>query len=711
VAVGVAAVGAVWGAELAGDTLAGAAKINASRQGYTPLVIEALPERSTLLASDGTVLATVYLENRVGVRYEQLPGPVIDAVLAAEDQRFFTHDGLDAIGIARAVWVNVRGDELQGGSTITQQYVKNLLIAQARTDAARAAAAERSLTRKLAEAYYADDLEERLTKEQILEGYLNTVYFGGGAYGIGAAAGRFYSTTVEQLTAAQAATLAGLIRNPTTLDPTANPERALSRRNEVLAAMAEAGALDEASYRAAVAEPLNLLPSAVSNGCATSPAPFFCDWVRSTLENDPALGATAEERRARVALGGLTITTTLDPLAQSAADAAVRDPLGEGDRVAAAAVVVEPGSGRVRAMAVNRAYGLDAGSNQTTLPLATSRYQPGSTFKPFTLAAAFEAGYGLSTRLPGGSSYRSQDLDNPESGAYTNAEPYGPVNVDLRQSTIQSVNTAYVQLAERVGIPNVAELAHRAGVRSLPLAEIGPREGSLTLGAREVSPLEMAAAYATFAAGGVYCEPAGVVRVVDRDGTTVEATPRCEQAISSAVAATVTSVLADVVTQGTGTKARVAGHAVAGKTGTTENYGAAWFVGYTPRLATAVWVGDPRGPSYRLADVAGVSRVYGGTIPASIFSRLMTPLLSGTDPIALPGPDESFLGEARPVIPDVAGLPAFVARARLAAVGLTVITPAELRDTDVVAGTDPPAGSAAPLGATARPVTLIGVAR
>jgi membrane peptidoglycan carboxypeptidase len=697
-----------WGPELGGDALAGAAKIHARRQGLTPLVIEPLPERSVLLAADGSELATVYLENRVGVAYDELPPVVIDAVLAAEDRRFFDHDGLDAKGVARAAWVNVRGEDLQGGSTITQQYVKNLLASQADSDAARAAAVERTFERKLTEAYYADDLEHRLTKEQILEGYLNTVYFGGGAYGIGAAAGRFFSKTVDQLSASEAATLAGLIRNPTTLDPTVNPAAALARRNVVVGTMAADGTLDPAAAAAATAAPLGLTPSAVSNGCAASPAPFFCDWVRASLEDEPSLGADAEQRRARLALGGLTITTTLDPALQAAADDAVRNPLSDTDRVAAAAVVVEPGTGRVRAMAVNRTYGVDEEANQTTVGLATSAYQTGSTFKAFTLAAAFEAGLGFDTVLPGGASYRSAALDNPASGAYTNAEPYGPVNVDLRTSTRQSVNTAYVQLQERVGVSRVAELAHRVGLRSLPLDQIGEREGSLTLGARESTPLEMANAYATFAAGGVYCDPIGVVAITHSDGTAVEVSPRCTQAVSAAVAASVTSVLADVVEDGTGTKARVARHPIAGKTGTTQDYGAAWFVGYTPRLSTAVWVGDPRGPAYRLVDVAGVSRVYGGTIPASVFSRLMTAALDGTEPLALPDADESFLGESRPVVPDVAGLPASLARARLNAVGMTVTTPVGMGDNDIVTGTEPSAGTTAPLGPDARAVTLRG---
>jgi len=602
VAVALAAGGAaLWWQPLLGSSLVGAAKVYGQREQLAPLEVPPLPQRSQLLAADGSLLATVYLEDRVAVPYDQVAQVMVDAIVSSEDRRFFEHDGVDSRGVARAAVVSARGEPRQGGSTITQQYVKNLLALGAGSDDEQRDATAPTFERKLRELWYALDLERRQSKDEILAGYLNTVFFGAQAYGVSAASNRFFSTTPDRLTASQAATLAALVRRPSELNPLVNPAGALEARNRVLSTMVAAGRLDPAAAEAARAEPLGLAPSVVPNGCAQSAAPFFCQWVRSTLVDEPILGDTPQERQRAVALGGLTITTTLSLRDQFVAQLSSQSTLGPSDRVAVAVTMVEPGTGKVLAMGANRAFGLDESANQTTVVLNDRPYQVGSTFKAFTLAAALEAGLTLDTRLPGGASYTSRVLDNPPSGSYTNSEG-GASDLTLARATEDSVNTAFVQLTERVGVRNVAETARRTGLRSLPLdgpGAVGEREGSLTLGAREQTPLEMASAYATFAARGRWCPPTGVASVVTADGRTLTAPERCEQVLDPAVADTVTSLLVPAVATGTGTAAQVPGRAVAGKTGTTQNHGAAWFVGYTPDLSTSVWVGTdvqaPRG--------------------------------------------------------------------------------------------------------------------
>lgn len=669
--------------------IVGGVKLYAERNDLDPLTVYPLPERSVFLANDGTEIATLYLENRIGLPYGDIPQGVLDAIVAVEDKRFFEHDGVDPRAVIRAILSNVWGGGLQGGSTISQQYVKNILTTQAETPEAKTAAVETTVTRKLVEAWYANELERRLGKEQILEGYLNTVYFGEGAYGIGAAAERYFSTSAQSLTLSQAATLAGLVRGPATYNPFENPDRTLERRTLVLDAMYEQGYIGKSEYEKARGEPLTLKRSFVPNGCIEGPYPFFCEWVKATLEQEPALGASLEERKSRIAAGGLTIKTTLDPAMQKIADETVKRTVGVEDRVAVVSVTVEPGTGAVQAMAVNRNFGLDEEQRQTVFPLVSAEYQTGSTFKPFALATALESGWILEDVLPGGARYRTPAFDSPDSGGFTNPEGIDISGVTLKEATVSSVNTAYVQLAESVGVKNIAQTASRLGLRNLPLGEITDREGSLPLGSRESSPVDMAASYATFASGGIFCRPTGVAEIVDRYGSSIKTENDCDRVLSEPTAETVTSVLTEVVTRGTGTASQVSGHPVAGKTGTTENFGAAWFVGYTPQMVTAVWMGDPRGPAYPLKDVAGVPLVYGGTIPARVFSQVMGGLLEGREVQELPGENLLYVGEGIFRIPDLVGLEAEVAATRLRSLGIEV----KGLNSGVVTGTVPAAGS------------------
>lgn len=607
-----------------------------------------LSEPSVLLAADGvTEIATVYLYNRDVIGADQMSPLVRGALVATEDIRFYEHNGVDQESIARAVKVLAQGGSQQGGSTLTQQYVKMILATTGYdlgdTELAEAAT-EDSIWRKVREAKLALGLEKEQSKEDILTGYLNLAYFGSGAYGIQAAAQRYFSVDAAAVSLPQAALLVGLVNNPARLDPTLNPDGAIQRRNLVLKRMSTAGMITTAELDTATATPLELVENVTANGCSAGPVPMFCDWVRTELENEPALGETVEARRARLLQGGLRLTTTIDMGLQAIAQAGVLEHVPADHQVVAAQVLVEPGTGNVKAMAATRPYG--TGDGQSVIGFATTPvFQPGSTFKAFTLLAALEAHIPLNTTLPGGDRHTSTTLANPAVGYYVNSgDGYGQ-NLTLEAATAHSVNTAFVQLQEMTGTKPVADAAHRAGITSVSADLVADDEGSLSLGARETSVLQVANAYATIAAHGLACQARGVSSVLTAEGTELlTAGPRCVQAFDPAVADTTASLLASVTTgEGSGTRAAVAGHTIAGKTGTTQNFGAAWFAGFTPSLASAVWIGDPRGPSYELTNMLGEDRVYGGTVPADIFSSTFTAALAGQPDLGLPAANSTYL--------------------------------------------------------------------
>ncbi len=667
--------------------IVGAANLDAMATGLPPLVIPPLPLYSRLLAADGSVIATFTSENRVPVKLSAVAPIVVKVLLSSEDRTFFTNDGIDPRGMARALLANLEGRPIQGGSTITQQYVKNILELQQ-----GAAAPVDTIQRKVNEIVYARQLTRELTKDQILDGYLNTVYFGAQAYGVEAAAERYYSISARQLDLQQSAMLVALVESPTTYDPLTNPTLARTMRNQVLHTTYTNHQITLHQEQAAIALPLDLKPSQPTTGCPASNVPYFCGWVSSELTSLAALGATHAERVATLEKGGLTIRTTLMPTQQAAAETAAVSFVNTTNRVGDAIVVETPGTGAITAMAQNRVYGLDTRKNQTTLNYANSPSPVGSTFKAFTLSAALGAGVPLTTTLPAGATYHSTVFDNPPGGYFNNAEPSDGTNLSIAQATDGSVNTAFVQLEEKVGVLAIAKTARAMGLTDLPLTgpnAVTAKEGSLTLGARGFTAIQMAGAYATLAAHGLHCAPNAVTEITLASGTSVTVTPQCTRAISPAVADTVTSLLAGVVTSGTGIAAAVPGHQVAGKTGTTGNFGSAWFDGYTPDTAMAVWMGDPRGITYPLYNVAGVSAVYGGTLPAEMFKTAMTSILQGQPDFLIPPPTEIYLAKPSEVVPDVADLSMSNARALLVALGLVVTGP-----TSGVAGvTNPPAGT------------------
>jgi penicillin-binding protein 1A len=567
-----------------------------------------LAQRSVVLARDGSTLAVLHAEeNRSPVELKDVPDHVVQAILAVEDDRFWDHGGVDLRATARALFTNVSSGELrQGGSTITQQLVKNSLLTP-----------EKTAGRKFKEAVLAVRVENEMSKEEILERYLNTVFFGNGAYGVQAAAETYFGKDAKNLTKGQAAFLAGVIRNPIGYDPVKFPERAEQRRNVAVDQMVAAGNLTKDEAVRIKRQKLPTQPAAP----LTPPDDHFVEAVKQVLLDDERLGETPQERYNAVFKGGLRITTTLDPKMQRNARAAVTkvlpDTITKG-QFAAALVSVEPTTGAVRAMIGGESF------EQAKFNLATQgRRQPGSSFKPFVLAAALEEGYSPNDTINGTSPCsikQPRPLEDYEPGNYEGSA--GGV-MTLTEATAKSVNCAYAKLGVIVGLDNVISMAKKLGIKS-PLEEVP----SLSLGSKEVTPLEMASAYGVFAADGIRHEPRFIEKVVNNEGDTiVDEESDGERVISSQLARVETQVLRRVVEGGTGTRARLPNQQVAGKTGTSQEHQNAWFVGYTPQLSTAVWMGAP-GANISMLNVGGI-KVTGGSYPARIWREFTLPSLAG----------------------------------------------------------------------------------
>jgi membrane peptidoglycan carboxypeptidase len=581
-----------------------------------------LATRSILYAADGTILQYLHgEEDRKPVALDQVPKHVVTAVLDAEDERFFEHGPLDLRSMTRALVSNLEAGEIsEGGSTITQQLVKTALLNP-----------KQNINRKLQEASLAIRLERQMTKSEILERYLNTVYFGNGAYGLQAAAERYYQTDVDKLTMGQAVLLAGLIRNPVYADPYNNPEDARGRRDVIIDRMGRLGDITPEQVIELKTEPLPTpLPEEEIAG-----SNYFTRHVVDQLLNDPKyLGGTESERNRLVFRGGISIHTTIIPRAQAMAEQSIVDTLPADRRVFEAALVsVEPASGAVRA-AVS---GVDFAKNKLDLITGQGR-QVGSSFKMFTLMAALEHGEIPADTILGAYPCVIADPDAKEKvWDPTNVEGQAAGVLTLTDATINSVNCAYARLIKLVGPDKVADVAKRMGIRT---SSLQPPVLSLTLGAKDVTPLEMATGYATLANDGEYHEPYFIDRVEDRDGNVLfKQSTKPERAVSVANARTVTQTLTQVVQRGTGTAAQVPKWQVAGKTGSADDNRDAWFVGVTPKLATAVWMGDPSGNKESMYNVGIFPKVYGGTYPAMIFSAYMKQFLAGQTVVDFAPPD------------------------------------------------------------------------
>lgn len=588
-------------------TVAGGVAFSASCD-LTALRPVAIGENSFVYAADGSLLGAIPAErNRQPVELHEVSPWMAKATVAIEDRRFYDHGGIDAEGIARALWADLKaGKVVQGGSTITQQLVRNLYISR-----------ERTVQRKLKEACLAVKLNRAWSKDRILAAYMNQVYYGNLAYGIEAAAQTYFSKHARDLTLAEAALLAGLPQAPSEYDPFNASEKAAARRAQVLDALVESGDITEAARAAALSEPVRLTPGKLYTRIRE---PYFFSFVRDQL--------IAEYGAATVRSGGLKVYTTIDPRLQRAARAAIRATLDRSDDPAAAIVSINPANGAIRAMTA-----VTPGTKGNQFNLASqARRQSGSTFKTFVLTAAVELGIDPATTSYVSAPFRYQpDPFTPAWDVATYGHTYAGWTT-IERATIASDNTVFAQLTLDVGPERVAATAAKLGVRT-PLDVDGAYVPSLGLGSLAVSPLDMASAYATLAAGGVYSEPMAIRRVVlPTGGADTDAgwgKPRRTRVVPDGVAYTVTRILEKNIQYGTGTGARL-DRPAAGKTGTTDEHADAWFCGYTPTLATTVWMGYPQG-EIPMRSVHGIS-VAGGTFPATIWRLFMEAALARTPP-------------------------------------------------------------------------------
>jgi penicillin-binding protein 1A len=573
-----------------------------------------------IYAADNSRLGVIPAErNRQPVPLSRISAWMPKATVAIEDRRFYQHNGIDAEGIARAVWKNVSaGQVVEGGSTITQQLVRNLYIGR-----------ERTVERKLKEACLALKLDNAWAKNRILATYMNQVYYGNLAYGIEAAAQTYYSKHASELNLPQAALLAGLPQAPTSYDPFRQEQVATNRRNQVLRALLNEGDIDRAQYDWAKSRGLGLKAGRLYKEIRE---PDFFGYVRDQL--------IAEYGAGTVRSGGLKVYTTIDPRFQHAAQAAIRETLTEPGDPAAGVISINPKNGAIRAMT---AVIPGNTKNQFNL-LSQGRRQSGSTFKTFVLTAAVEQGINpaTTTYLSAPFYYRPDPNGSCEDGTWWCPETYDHSYTgwtSIERATLRSDNTVYAQLTLDVTPEAVAAMAHKLGVRS-PLTVDGAVVPSIGLGAMDVSPLDMASAYATLAAGGIYSEPMAIRKVILPDGEDKSAgwgKPKRTRVISDGVASTVTKILEENVQYGTGVGANY-GQPAAGKTGTTEEWSDAWFCGYTPRLGTTVWVGYPRA-KIPMTSVHGI-RVTGGSFPAQIWRLFMSSAIGKLEPESFPEPKD-----------------------------------------------------------------------
>jgi penicillin-binding protein 1A len=665
-----------------------------------------VPVNSFVLATDGSLIAELtFEENRNPVTLDQVPQVVIDAVLATEDANFYSHAGVNHLAIIRAFAQNLLSGGIESGaSTITQQYVKLAFLTP-----------EQTYQRKIQEALYAVQIERQLTKDEILERYLNRAHFGVGTYGVGTAAQRFFSTDISEVTVDQAAMLAGILRSPSNNNPISNPENALARRNIVLGQMANAGFITRAE-----AERAQRLPLRVDFSEPPVPdQPFWSDWIARLLINEElaeslgtqtdalrAMGSTAEERRRRVFQTGLRITTTLDPRLQALAEASIREYLlsEEADREevalapSAAIISIEPSTGAIRALAVGpKAFGSCVEDDDWAGELADGRLlcdktkvnsaipggggsgrQPGSAFKPFVTTAALEAGYPLGYTLDARGPAVIEGCVGIDGEEYVVRNAGGDDILDMYGAMARSSNVFHAQLTSNVGPRRVAEMARRLGV-PVPDRDIAC---ALGLGATDITPLAMASGYATLANDGVFCAPFPIERIEAADGRLLwEHSPDCRRVIDSEVATMAVETLAGPVRPGgTAPVANLGEWPTRGKTGTTNDYVDAWFVGMVRQLATAAWIGYPQGTRFYVDEATAESvcgsqaflnrcpavrqtlenvtiagrryaRVFGGTIPAPMWKHYMERAVEPFERLPFPEPPARVSG----IVPDVVG--------------------------------------------------------
>ncbi|WP_210593634.1 transglycosylase domain-containing protein [Streptomyces sp. GESEQ-35] len=615
-----------------------------------------LSQRTTILDANGDQMATVYSRDRTVVDLKSVSPYMQKAIVAIEDARFYQHGAVDLKGVLRALNRNAQsGGVAEGASTLTQQYVKNVFVEEAGDDPTKVAqATQQTLGRKIKELQYAIQVEEELGKKKILENYLNITFFGQQAYGVEAAAQRYFSKSAKDLSLRESALLAGIVQSPSRYDPVNDEAEATKRRNTVLQRMADVGDVSQAEADKAKEQPLGLKVSQPKNGCITAVkgSSFFCKYVEKVFLSDPVFGETKEARAKVWNRGGLTIRTTLDPQAQASVQQSLKDHVNQDDQVAAASTLVEPGTGKILAMGQSKPYGY--GKNETEYNYSVNSayggsnygFPTGSTFKPFVAAAALEEG-----RPPNQKYSAPYEMDYPSPVQTCSSKPW--VNNDgatvenedesevgpyqLRKAMEKSVNTYFVQMISDIGLCPVVKMTDALHVVQGNGTKL-PEQPAIALGSVGLSPLTMASAYASFASRGMYCTPVAIESITQKvagEQKSLEVPKStCSRAMSEKTADTVNTLLQGVVDSGTGQQAGLTDRDNAGKTGTTDERKNAWFVGYTPNLSGAVWVGSAtQKVEMKNITIGGVYHelVYGGQVPGPIWKDAMTGALAGKE--------------------------------------------------------------------------------
>lgn len=613
-----------------------------------PQDLEELAVRSTIVDRDGNPITTISDQNRILAEADQIPSHVREAVIATEDRSFREHNGVDWQAVVRAAVGNVTAGEVtSGASTITQQLVKNVVI----TDPGEIAA--QSIERKVTEAVYAVELEERLSKRQIMTQYLNTAYFANGVYGVATAAQHYWGTGVENLTVAQGALLAGMLRAPEANDPVDEPEAARQRRNIVLEQMVQVGSLSETRGARLKAQPLDLDVQQQERSRSREP---FVDYVIHTItgvSGEPRLpgldelGDTREERLHQLATGGYTVRTTLDSELHARAQGAIREHMAPQQPGHAALTVVDPRTGELLALGFGpREYGSEGADFHTGVPgLGTEGRQTGSAFKAFGIVAALEDGVPPSYTAQPSVPYRGSD----HCSGYTVSNYAGGSGgtLDMYEATARSSNVYFVHLMDQMTSPGTLQsVAQRMGVPDVD------SHCSSVLGTDEVYGVDMASGLGTLANGGEHCDPFAITEIVDRHGEVVyEGDGECEQVLDRDTAARATDILRGPIQGGTATRARI-GRPAAGKTGTTDEYGNAWFVGFVPQLSASVWTGRENPDRFSHPACGPVT---GGCLPAAVWATFMRDAVDvlGLSPEGFPSPPPL----PTTAVPDVTGVP------------------------------------------------------
>ncbi|MFV0458688.1 MAG: penicillin-binding protein [Actinomycetales bacterium] len=594
-------------------------------------------QQSRILWADGSEMATFYYENRILVPLASVAPVMRQAIVAIEDNRFYEHSGADPKGILRAAVNNAAGQDTQGASTLTQQWIKNVLLNEAlaaKDEEAVKALQTPDKARKVREIKLALSAEKTYSKDEILQNYLNIALFGDGQYGVQTASRHFFSKDASQLNLEDAALLAGMVQSPTRWNPLRNPEGAQERRDIVLGEMLRFDMITQEQYDASVAVPVaaQLHEEETQNGCSyAGSAAYFCDYITWVIRNDEAFGPDEASRLELLYGGGLTITTTLDPDKQAEAQRAVtRRSISKRRGVGVALSSVDSTTGQIVAMAQNRTYTTkaDAPSGSTAINYNVDQaygggvgFQVGSTYKPFTLATWLASGRSLNDTVDAGKynrRFRASCIDSVSRYSPGNSEGGGAGRMSVLQATYNSVNTAYAAMASRLDLCDIRDTAMALGVHKATGGEPDVNPSSF-LGTNDIAPLTMASAYGGFANGGIYCKPVAILEVKDSQGQVLpKPEPDCHEALDPAVVSQVNAALSQVLIRGTAKRVGGIGRAAGGKTGTANDSMETWFVGFAAGgLSTAVWVGTPDRSPKRLGGV------YGATYAAPIWRDYM----------------------------------------------------------------------------------------